>query len=151
MRPTNTGTGNADSVSEKIVLFVCVENTFRSILSEAVFNAQAPEGWVAESAGVRATTEITLIAVELLHEIDIELGPKTPRLVTQEMIDRALRVITFGCPDRCPPNTKDKSEDWTVPGSTGKPMWELRAIRDELRHRVDRLIEEMTKDSSLSA
>src|SRR5256886_52260 len=61
------------------LLFVCVENTFRSVLSEALFNASAAPGWRAESAGVQAATAINPAVIGLLQEIGIRLGPKTPR------------------------------------------------------------------------
>ncbi len=121
------------------VLFVCVENTFRSVLSEAMFNQVAPRGWRAESAGVQAALAINPVAVDLLREIGIPLGPKTPRLVTPDLIRRAARVVTFGCLDRCPIGAKEKAEDWPVPGATGKSMEELRALRDNLRDRVEDL------------
>src|SRR3989454_302300 len=73
------------------------------------------------------------------REIGIELGPKTPRTVTPEMTARATRVVTFGCLDRCPIGARVKSEDWPIPGATGKTREELRAIRDELRRRVGEL------------
>src|SRR5256712_325822 len=123
----------------RTVLFVCVENTFRSVLSEALFNATAPAGWRAESAGVQAASSINPVVVELLREIGIQLGPKTPRLATPDLIARASRVVTFGCLDRCPIGARDKAEDWPIPGATGKSMDELRAIRDELRRRVEDL------------
>jgi len=79
------------------------------------------------------------VAVDLLREIGIPLGPKTPRLVTPDLIQRAVRVVTFGCLDRCPIGAKEKAEDWPVPGATGKSMEELRTIRDNLRDRVEDL------------
>ncbi len=121
---------------ERIVLFVCVENTFRSIISEAIFNTSPPDGWHGESAGVRAADAINPVAIDLLREIGIELGDNKPRLVTPEMISSASRVVTFGCVDQCPIGAKEKSEDWPLPGATGKSMEELRAIRDELRQRI---------------
>lgn len=130
-----------------MILFVCVENTFRSIMSEAIFNAHAPEGWHAESAGVQPAEAINPIAIELLREIGIELGPKTPRLITPELTARAWRVITFGCLDRCPIGAKEKSEDWPIPGSTGKTQEELRGIRSELQRRIFLLIEEIKHKS----
>jgi protein-tyrosine-phosphatase len=122
-----------------LVLFVCVENTFRSVLSEALFNAAPPPGWRAESAGVQASTAINPAVVDLLGEIGIRLGPKVPRTVTSDLIARASRVVTFGCLDRCPIGAKDKGEDWPIPGATGKSMDQLQAIRDELRRRVEDL------------
>jgi arsenate reductase len=121
------------------VLFVCVENTFRSVLSEAIFNASAPKGWQAESAGVQAAAAINPVVADLLQEIGIRLGSKTPRTVTPEMIARASRVVTFGCLDRCPIGAKDKGEDWSVPGATGKSVDQLHSIRDDLRQRIEDL------------
>lgn len=123
-----------------VVLFVCVENTFRSVLSEALFNDAAPRGWRAESAGVQAASTINPVVRELLEEIGISVGSKTPRTVSPEMIARAARVVTFGCLDRCPVGAKGKSEDWPLPGATGKTREELRTIRDELRRRVADLV-----------
>jgi protein-tyrosine-phosphatase len=123
-----------------IVLFVCVENTFRSVLSEALFNAVAPTGWRAESAGVRAAEAINPVVVDLLEEVDIPLGPKTPRTATPELIARATRVVTFGCLDSCPIGAKEKAEDWPIPGATGKTIDQLRGIRDELQRRVKDLV-----------
>jgi protein-tyrosine-phosphatase len=136
--------GEAHSIALKWILFVCVENTFRSILSEAIFNAHARKGWAAQSAGVQPAKAINPVAVELLQEIGIQINPKTPELVTPRMIARARRVITFGCLDRCPIGAKNKSEDWSIPGATGKTPQELRAIRDELRRRMLSLIEEIS-------
>src|SRR5256886_14024445 len=120
----------------RTVLFVCVENTFRSVRPEALFNATAPRGWRAESAGVQAAPSINPVVPELLREIGIELGPKTPRTVTPEITARATRVVTFGCLERCPIGAREKAEDWPIPGAAGKTREELRAVRDELRRRA---------------
>jgi arsenate reductase (thioredoxin) len=128
------------SSQEQMVLFVCVENTFRSILGEAIFNAQAPDGWRAESAGVHPAAAINPDVVDLLQEIGIQLGPKNPRTVTPELIRQAQRVITFGCLDQCPTGAQGKSEDWPLPTAAGKTRQELRGIRDELRARITRLL-----------
>jgi arsenate reductase len=117
-------------------------------MAESIFNAHAPEGWHAESAGVQPAQTINPAASELLHEIGIEVGLKTPRLVTPELTARAWRVITFGCLDRCPIGAKEKSEDWPIPGSTGKSPQELRALRAELQQRILRLIDELKRSSA---
>jgi arsenate reductase (thioredoxin) len=122
------------------ILFVCVENTFRSVLSEALFNSKAPPGWHAESAGVNPAERINPVVRELLNEIGIQLDEKAPRVVTPEMVKRAARVVTFGCLDRCPIGAEEKGEDWPLPGATDRTMDELRATRDELSVRVDGLI-----------
>jgi arsenate reductase (thioredoxin) len=130
-----------------------VENTFRSIIGEAIFNTYAPKGWHAESAGVQPAEIINPVAIELLHEIGIEIGSKRPKLVTTEAVASATRVVTFGCSDRCPIGTKEKSEDWPIPGSTIgkngalKSREELRAIRGELERRILRLIHEIDRNT----
>ena len=136
-----------ETPSSRMVLFVCVENTFRSVLSEAIFNAHAPKGWRAESAGVRHASEINPVVSALLAEIGIRIEPKNPRIVTRELIERARRVITFGCLNECPVGAREKSTDWPLPGATGKTPQELRAIRDELSRRIAILIEELQEDS----
>jgi arsenate reductase len=124
----------------KTVLFVCVENTFRSVLSEELFNSRAPKGWRAESAGVDPAKAVNPNVRQLLRELGIPLAERTPKVVTQDMVARASRVVTFGCLDRCPVGVEGKEEDWPLPGATGKTFEELREIREELSKRVDDLI-----------
>jgi len=135
--------GSKEPIENNMVLFVCVENSFRSVLSEAIFNACAPVGWKAESAGVRPATSINPIVVDLLREIGIPISSKTPRGLTLELIRRSRRIITFGCLDRCPLAAQEKSEDWPTPTATGRTLHELRAIRDELRTDVVRFIRDL--------
>jgi arsenate reductase len=136
-----------NSSTNRIVLFICVENTFRSVLSEAIFNSHAPKGWHAESAGVQPAEEVNPAVISLLSEVGIKLGPKKPRLVSPDLVARARRVVTFGCLDRCPIGAKEKSEDWPIPGSTGKNPQELRAIRGELQRRILDLIERIQQNA----
>ena len=136
----------ASSGSMGIVLFVCVENTFRSVMSEALFNAHPPVGWRAESAGVRAADSINPLAVDLLKEVGVSVDVTAPRTVTDEMVRRATRVVTFGCLDRCPIAAAGKAEDWPVSGATGRTWTELREIRDDLRRRIDELRARIERD-----
>jgi arsenate reductase len=124
----------------KTILFVCVENTFRSVLSEELFNSKAPRGWHAESAGVSPASAVNPNVRGLLSEVGISLTGRAPRVVTPEMVRSASRVVTFGCLDRCPIGAEEKGEDWPIPGATGKTMDEMRDIRDELSKRIDDLI-----------
>ncbi|MDG6902824.1 MAG: heat-shock protein HtpX [Nitrososphaerota archaeon] len=122
------------------ILFVCVENTFRSVMSEEIFNSRAPTGWHAESAGVSPAAAVNPCVRWLLGELRIEFIERTPRMVTSQMVAGASRVVTFGCLDRCPIGAEGKGEDWPLPGATRKTPNQLRAIRDELSERIDGLI-----------
>ena len=117
-----------------------MENTFRSVLSEELFNSRAPSGWRAESAGVSPAKAVNPLVSPLLGEVGITLTERTPRVVTKELVAGASRVVTFGCLDRCPIGAEDKGEDWPLPGATGKTFEELRGIRDELSRRVEDII-----------
>lgn len=124
----------------RTVLFVCVENTFRSVLSEAIFNSRAPPGWKAESAGVRPAAEVNPVVYALLGELGIPLGEKRPRLATPQLIQNSFRVVTFGCLESCPIGAKEKAEDWPISGATGRGMEELREIRQQISEKIDGLI-----------
>ena len=117
-----------------------MENTFRSVLSEELFNSMAPPGWHAESAGVSPAAAVNPNVGPLLKEVGIELKPRAPRVVTPELVSKASRVVTFGCLDRCPIGAEGKGEDWPVPGASGRTFEELRRTRDELSRRVEDLI-----------
>ena len=134
----------------RLVLFVCVENIFRSVIAEAIFNAHAPSGWHAESAGVTPADSINPVAVELLEEIGIKVAHGKPRGVTPALIGEASHVITFGCIDRCPLGAREKCEDWPIPRSTGRddllrPREELLTIRGEVERRVLKLIHQLQR------
>lgn len=60
--------------SERIVLFVCTENRFRSQIAEAYFNAMAPSGWRAVSAGSEPAEEVHPKAVKLMLEEGIDIS-----------------------------------------------------------------------------
>ena len=136
--------------ADRIVLFVCGENTFRSVLSEALFNSEAPPGWIARSAGARAGAKVNPIVEWLLREIGIQDWKTRPEQVTPDAIQAAARIVTFGCLDQCPAGVSGKDEDWPIPGSTGKSDDELRAIRDELRRRIRDLVQRLPKESGES-
>ena len=117
-----------------------MENTFRSVLSESLFNSKAPPGWRAESAGVSPAQAVNPVVRILLNEAGIPFTPRAPRPVTPDLMAKAARVVTFGCLDRCPVGAEGKGEDWPLPGATGRTIEELREVRDELSRRIDDLI-----------
>ncbi len=79
-----------------LVLFVCVENTFRSVLSEALFNAAAPPGWRAESAGIQAASAINPVAVKsLMRALGMPVGAlrKPLRNLEGDVLAKGVRII----------------------------------------------------------
>ena len=128
------------------VLFVCVENSFRSVMAEALFNARAPPGWRAMSAGVDADGKVlNPRVIPMMAEVGLDVSAKVPRQVRSAMISEAWRVVTFHCVDRCPVGALAKNEDWSIPGATGKTEAQLRGIRDDVERHVLDLIARLPK------
>lgn len=131
---------------ERTVLFVCVENAGRSLMAEAIFNADPPPGWRALSGGTRPATKANPRTVRMLEEIGLEAPGHPPQLATSEAIDRAMVRITMGCLDdaACPTNLKAlEMADWALPDPARLDDEGARKVRDEIRNRVRALRTEL--------
>jgi protein-tyrosine-phosphatase len=62
------------------------------------------------------------------------------------MAEEADLVITMGCGDQCPYIPGKRYIDWELPDPKGRPIEEVRAIRDEIAQRVDELVTELDAD-----
>jgi arsenate reductase (thioredoxin) len=124
------------------VLFACVHNAGRSQMAAALFNALAdPSRAEALSAGTRPGTAIHPEVIEAMREIGIDLTQATPRLLSADLAGGATMLITMGCGEECPYVPGLQRDDWGVPDPKGRPMPEVRAIREEIRGRVAALLE----------
>jgi arsenate reductase (thioredoxin) len=119
--------------------FVCVGNAGRSQMAEA-FAKQA--GHDARSAGSRPARELDREVVEVMAELGIDLADRMPKGITQEDVEWADVVVTMGCgEDACPVLPGKRYVDWEIRDPIGLPITEVRAIRDDIRGRVDGLLE----------
>jgi arsenate reductase len=123
----------------KYVLFVCSHNAGRSQMAQALFERQAPADVRAESAGDQPAERIWPEVVEAMRELGIDLADRRPKKLTVEMQLHADWAITLACGAQCPyvPTTV---EDWDLPDPAGRPIDEVRAIRDAVEARVEDLI-----------
>ncbi len=126
------------------VLFICVHNAGRSQIAAALFDRDAPEGYIGVSAGTEPGDHVHPEVVKAMQELGIDLSIERPKMLTQDMIDSAVRAITMGCMDGACPRTGIPTEDWSLPDPKGRPLEEVRAIRDEIERRIIRLIEELS-------
>jgi protein-tyrosine-phosphatase len=130
----------------KFVLFVCVGNSGRSQMAEAFFNAKAPEGFFAISAGTKPEKEVNPLVVEVMREKGIDISSKKPKGVEEWMFRDAFKIIIMGCgDDSCPAVFLKKVEDWHLEDPKGKPIEEIRRIRDEIEEKVDNLIRSLSQ------
>ena len=130
------------------VLFVCVENAGRSRMAEAFFNALAPAGMKAISAGTEPAASPHPEVVACMKEARVPLGEGPGRMLTQELVDSASRVIGMGCnvKEACPA-IRVPLEDWELDNPKGQPPDVVRRIRDDIRARVEHLIKELAPHS----
>ena len=126
----------------KTVLFACVHNAGRSQMAAAFFNNLAnPRKAYAISAGTEPADRVHPEVVAVMKEVDIDLsGAKTSRL-SPGLAQRAQMLVTMGCGDECPVVPGAQRDDWPLDDPKGKPIEQVRAIRDEIRSRVESLIQ----------
>ena len=77
--------------------------------------------------------------VAVMREVGIDLGGSKPQLLTADLAAGAVRVITMGCAEECPV-VSAPMEDWGLPDPAGKPLDEVREIRDDIDRRVRELL-----------
>ena len=127
----------------KKILFVCVHNAGRSQMAEAFFNYYAKGKAQAFSAGTHYASRIDPTVVEAMAERGIDISNKRPKMLTLEMLGVADKVISMGCGvEGVCPATFVPTEDWQLEDPEGKPIEQVRAIRDEIGIKVKKLIED---------
>jgi arsenate reductase (thioredoxin) len=125
------------------VLFVCLHNAGRSQMSQALLDQAAAGRHTALSAGTTPGDRVHPEVVEVMRELGIDLGDRTPQPLTRELAEQADLVITMGCGDQCPYIPGKRYLDWDLPDPKDRPIDEVRATRDEIASRVKQLITEL--------
>lgn len=127
----------------KTVVFACVHNAGRSQMAAAWFNRLAdPAQARAVSAGTEPVERVHPEVVAAMQEAGIDLSAARPRLLTADLAAQAELLVTMGCGDACPVVPGLVPVDWPLPDPRGRPLAEVRAIRDEVKTRVTRLLAE---------
>ncbi len=125
----------------KTVVFACVHNAGRSQMAAALFNKLAdPAKGRALSAGTSPGERVHPEVVTVMREEGIDLSDARPRKLTPELAAEAQLLVTMGCGDECPYVPGLRRDDWPLEDPKGKPIERVRAIRDEIRDRVEALI-----------
>jgi protein-tyrosine-phosphatase len=124
-------------------LFVCLHNAGRSQISQALFERAAAGKHAALSAGTAPAEHIHPEVVTVMRELGIDLSNRRPQLLTTELAEQADVVVTMGCGDACPYIPGKRYLDWNLPDPKGRPIPEVRGIRDEIARRVDSLVRKL--------
>ena len=124
------------------VLFACVHNAGRSQMAAAWFNALAdPAKARAISAGTDPGPRVHPEVMAAMGEAGFDLSDSAATKLTAELAASVSMLITMGCGDQCPVMPGVKRDDWPLEDPKGKPAEAVRAIRDEIRARVQELVQ----------
>jgi protein-tyrosine-phosphatase len=120
------------------VIFACIHNAGRSQMAAAFFNQRVdPAKAVAVSAGTDPGLRVHPEVLAAMQEIGIDLSNAKPQKLTEELARDAQLLITMGCGDKCPYLPGLRRDDWPLRDPKGQPVDEVRAIRDEIKGRVE--------------
>jgi arsenate reductase len=113
-------------------------------MAEALFRLAAEGRHEARSAGSSPAEHVHPQVVDAMREVGVELDGRVPHPLERADADWADVVVTMGCGDACPVVPGTRYVDWELPDPAGKPLVEVRAVRDEIEHRVRELVAELS-------
>jgi arsenate reductase len=127
---------------EKTILFVCVENAGRSQMAEGFFRKYAPSLYKGISAGTKPVSQINPLAVEVMKEVGIDISNQKSKDITQDMMRNSAYIVNMGCMEKesCPTLFLHNLVDWHIEDPKGKSIENVREIREEIEHRVKKLV-----------
>lgn len=131
------------SKSKSTILFVCVHNAGRSQMAAGFMATLGGDRVEVLSAGSAPKDQINPVAVEVMAEVGIDIANNTPKILTVEAVKESDVVITMGCGDVCPVFPGKRYEDWVLEDPAGQDIETVRAIRDEIKSRVENLLNEL--------
>ena len=126
-------------MKNKLILFVCRGNRFRSRIAEEIFNKNASRGFIAESAGMTYQRYNDRATPTVLREISIEMNMRKPRKLTEQMTKRASKTIVFPGVKTLPTKTKL----WPVEDCHAGDISCIRKGRKQIEKRVKKLLAEL--------
>jgi len=128
----------------KIILFICIGNSGRSQMAEAFFNHLSKTG-KAISAGTAPDKKIHPQTIRVMEELGIDVSKQKPKLLTKKLIKRADRIIIMDSElsKNIPPEYSTKLAEWRIEKLLGKPIEQIKKIRDQIKKKVKQLIREI--------
>jgi arsenate reductase (thioredoxin) len=136
-------TEERDMSPAPVVLFVCVHNAGRSQMAAGWLQALAGDRVTVRSGGSEPAERINPVAVDAMREVGIDITGNQPEPWTRERLEEADVVVTMGCGDACPVLPGKRYLDWELDDPAGRPLEEVRPIRDEIAERVRGLLADL--------
>jgi len=130
--------------SKPSVLFVCVHNAGRSQMAAGWLRHLAADAVEVRSAGSEPADQINPVAVQAMAEVGIDITAEQPKKLDYDTAQRSDVIITMGCGDACPVFPGKRYEDWKLTDPAGQSLEVVRAVRDDIRCRVEQLVAQLT-------
>src|SRR6185436_11446602 len=126
---------------KKKVLFVCIENSNRSQMSQAFAKMLGGENIEAYSAGSKPSGVVNPKAIAAMKELGYDLNKHESKSLKEvEQFAPFDAVVTMGCGDACPWMPAKKFIDWEIPDPKNLPPDQFNKIRDEIKNKVAELL-----------
>jgi arsenate reductase len=119
-------------------------------MAEALFRLATEGRHEARSAGSEPAAHVHPEVVEAMGEVGVDLADRVPHRLEHADAEWADVVVTMGCGDACPVIPGKRYEDWELPDPAGRPLTEVRAVRDEIEHRVQALVTELDQQQMVA-
>ena len=124
------------------VLFVCVGNQGRSVMAERLFRRAADGRHQARSAGSSPGIAVHPQVLEALAELTVDVSDHVPHKLDNEDVAWA-DVVVATCDDACPVIPGKRYVSWRLPDPKNLPLDQVRAIRDQIKQRVEELLQQL--------
>jgi len=130
------------------VLFVCVHNAGRSQMAAGFLTDLGGDRVEVRSAGSIPGDQVNPSAVAAMAEVGIDISDQTPKILTTDAVQASDVVITMGCGDACPIFPGKRYLDWDLEDPAGQGLEAVRPIRDEIKARIQALLDDLLPDPS---
>jgi len=125
------------------ILFLCIHNAGRSQMAAGFARTLSNGAVDILSGGSEPADSVNPVAVEVMAEIDIDISQFAPQKYNDELLKSVDVVVTMGCGDTCPYIPGKRYVDWPLDDPKGRPIEDVRRIRDEIRHHVTDLLAQL--------
>src|SRR5574338_50560 len=126
---------------KKKILFVCIENSNRSQMSQAFAKLLGRDAVEAYSAGSRPSGKINPKAIASMKELGYDLSTHSSKSLDEvKQFAPFDVVVTMGCGDACPWMPAKRFVDWDIPDPKEMNEEDFRKVRDLIGDKVKTLL-----------
>lgn len=141
--PTRKETVTTELARTPEILFVCVHNAGRSQMAAGWLQHLGGDKVSVRSAGSAPADQVNPAVRDAMAEVGIDISKEVPKKLTNQGVQAADIVITMGCGDACPVYPGKRYLDWALDDPAGQGIEAVRPIRDEIKRRVETLLQEV--------